>query len=992
MMRFRMFACLLTVLVLGSILAITSHASAQTEEGVHVVRLSASGFEQAHAVAFSPDGELIAVGGTSGIYFIDVQNLSIQKFIRTNTSARSVAFVPNSNAIAAGLFDNTIKTWDILSLQPTRSIDGHLGWVRSIAFSADGALIASASDDDTIRVWQADNGSPVLALEADTTGVRAVALSPDGTLVAGALGDKTVRVWSVPSGQLLYTLTGHEDWVRCLSFSPDGQVLASGAFDKNIYLWDMSNGKRVQKLEGHASSVLGVAFSPDGRTLASGSVDETVRLWDVNTGSPLRVLQGHTDFVYAVAFSPNGQTLVSGSGDNTIRLWNMEVFGKAQPQSEFPTVTTSSDCRACHHRRGQLEPARVIELNCESCHEGGISFAWCNGFPRSDQVQDTPIAFQAVPDVSGVPVNDRDLAVMIASPGNGETLYVRGRFMAPEFISGKVFYADPQSLTNLQIRLDIISGGEVTASLFTRPTEKGTFNFNVAINSSSPPPHLSRPGTRQCLVCHGDFIPEAGLPKGDVHLVVTAIGPNGQQATDDRWIHVDPSDVTSIPIQVLDADTQNPLQGLSIEATGVLYQWRSHFATTTTDADGKAQFDLESLTQANTTYTLSIPPQVSNGILYSSPTPVELTLNPGSSLHAAQTLTARAVTGQLRGEIHSAGLTSSLQNTDVWAIQLPFGPAYQAVLASQNTFVFNGIPVSQYLVAPDRELLSKQGLYASPYNVDLFETPVTNLSFSLENVPVLSGRVTTSGGIPLPFGWVRAGNADVTQSIDPVTGEFLLPAQGDAAFVAVSAPGYYSRPQRLDRSTGKLEVQLVPRPELRLIPWGDGQVFFPPETRATANELNFDLESGWLWGQSNAADPVEIHLPGIRVAIQKGQFALEKPVAGTGWLYITQGQAEIYYDGKISPVVVESGKMIALENGAQPFSIESSVTAALHPTLKEIPILEVIEPSLTAQVQSWLIHTSIGTLQIITFITYILSLVTIITIPLIVLFSYQKKR
>src|SRR5512143_2272588 len=102
MMRLLRYRFLLILLVFGSLVFISGHALAQTDDAMRVINLSNSGFEQAHAISFSPDGNLLAVGGTSGVYLVEVQKLSITKFIEANTWARSVAFVPGSNIFAAG--------------------------------------------------------------------------------------------------------------------------------------------------------------------------------------------------------------------------------------------------------------------------------------------------------------------------------------------------------------------------------------------------------------------------------------------------------------------------------------------------------------------------------------------------------------------------------------------------------------------------------------------------------------------------------------------------------------------------------------------------------------------------------------------------------------------------------------------------------------------------------------------------------------------------
>jgi hypothetical protein len=400
---------------------------------------------------------------------------------------------------------------------------------------------------------------------------------------------------------------------------------------------------------------------------------------------------------------------------------------------------------------------------------------------------------------------------------------------------------------------------------------------------------------------------------------------------------------------------------------------------------------LDALSQAETTYTVSIPPQVLNGVLYESPEPVKLKLDPSSPFQPL-TLMARSVTGQINGGV--GGETSgALDQINVWAVQLPGGPAYRTSLDSQNLFTFDRIPVSSYLIVPDMQALARQGLFTSPYAVDLMEAPVTNISFSVENGRMLSGSVKAQDGSPLPFAWVQVGQNSAIEAIDPATGAFLLDnLPSNANYVTVSAPGYYSHPQSVKKTTQTLETRLVPQPNLRVINWGNGRVFLPAETKSTVTGPKIDLQYGWIWGENTSSAPLEIHLPGVEVSLSSGQFALEQPAEGTGWLYVQEGEAIVITGDGQTVLPVTTGQMIGLSSGAAPFQMDSSVIMALHPSLDKLPIFEKIEPTLGARVQNWLVRTGIGAMQTITFITYILSLVTLIAIPGIVLFSYWKKR
>jgi hypothetical protein len=765
-----------------------------------------------------------------------------------------------------------------------------------------------------------------------------------------------------------------------------------------VRLWNVADGKLVQTLRGHTSSILKVAFSPDGRTLASSSVDETVRLWQTSDGNGIRVLTGYTDFIYALAFSPDGKTLASGGGDNAIRLWNLDALGPPSGAAVGPVgdpmdiQSTTPDCRQCHHRQGQARPARVIELNCEACHSGGIGQSFCAAFPRSANVGPLPVAYHSVNEVSGLPLTSDRIAVVIASPGNGETLYVRGDFMAPERISGSVSYADPASIKKVEIHLDILSNGQKTASLATHPTGDGTFTFDVAINAGSPTPQLTRPGTKICLVCHGDFQPKAGLPVGSVKLVVTATTPDGGVALDERWIRVDSSREAAVPVQVNDSRTGKPIPNLSIEASTIIYQWRDRFGTVTSGTDGNAQLHLEAASQSATTYKVSVPPQVVNGILYASQ-PVQVTLEPGTASHAGVTLMASAQSGHLEGQLNDGEPQAASESGKVWAIQLPAGPAFQTTVTHQNTFAFDPIPVGAYLLTPDLLDLAGHGLAASPQQVDLMQSPHARIAIPLAPARPLIGNVVDSSGHPVAFAWIQINGKGAAQALDPASGEFLLSSvPDDLSFVTVNAPGFYSQSQHVSSVEKTLSFHLVAVPETQQAAWGQGQVTVPLQTHATVSGSNIRLDRGWLWGQGGTPQPLSIDIDSMEVIVSSGDFALEHAPGQTGWLYLRQGTAEVHFSGNQSPVDLRSGQMIALLPSAVPLAMAETLALSLHPPLAESPIPELLEPSPAARLQNWLERAGIGTAQTITFITYFLSLVALSATPFLVLFYISRKR
>ena len=160
-----------------------------------------------------------------------------------------------------------------------------------------------------------------------------------------------------------------------------------------------------------------------------------------------------------------------------------------------------------------------------------------------------------------------------------------------------------------------------------------------------------------CYACHDEFIVNSYLPHGDARLVVLATSPDGTQVSDERWVVSDASGTASIPVQVLDSSTDEPVEGLFINAFSRLYEWRGRNATSESDAGGNASLYVEALSEAPTRFEISIPPQVVDGVYYEGQESVSILLEPGANSGAAVTLLVASQTGRIEGVLEGgAGL------------------------------------------------------------------------------------------------------------------------------------------------------------------------------------------------------------------------------------------------------------------------------------------------------------------------------------------------
>jgi|GEM_PF-1891642 len=220
--------------------------------------------------------------------------------------------------------------------EPPTELDRIVGDVaNAIAFTPDSQLIAAGLSNGTVRLWRTDNGTLVRTLTGHRYAVRAIAISNDGTRLVSASSDQTIRLWNLQTGELIRTIQLNESdgVVHTALISPDGTRLAIATNRNLLQLRDLTNGRIVRTFVDSSVTEpdwLPIRFSSDGRFVATSDIDHSVKLWNASTGARIITFNGHQAPVTALAFSPDSQTLASASTDYSVQLWDLPTYQHAR--------------------------------------------------------------------------------------------------------------------------------------------------------------------------------------------------------------------------------------------------------------------------------------------------------------------------------------------------------------------------------------------------------------------------------------------------------------------------------------------------------------------------------------------------------------------------------------------------------------------------------------------------------------------------------------
>jgi WD40 repeat protein len=329
------------------------------------------------AVAFSPDGQLLAVSGYHEVVLHKADGSGVVgRLIGLAERIQALAFAPDGKWLAVaggspGRFGE-LQVWDVAKQQLKYSLPVTFDTIYGVSWAPDSSKIAFGCADNTVRAVEASTGKQVLFQGAHSDWVLETVFSSDGQHVVSVSRDRSMKLTEVSTQRFIDNITSItpgalKGGLATVALRPlktknvakalidDSGITADKQYDELLVggsdgvprLYKMhrvtkrvigDDANKIRDYEALPGRLYASAFAPDGERFVVGSSFDgkgEARIYQTGDGKRVASLEGPLAPVYTLRYKPDGTQIACAGFDGTVRLFDANT-GKLVKQ--FPAV------------------------------------------------------------------------------------------------------------------------------------------------------------------------------------------------------------------------------------------------------------------------------------------------------------------------------------------------------------------------------------------------------------------------------------------------------------------------------------------------------------------------------------------------------------------------------------------------------------------------------------------------------------------------------
>jgi WD40 repeat protein len=309
---------------------------------------------------YSPDGKLLAVSGYHEVLIHTLDGSAAPKrLIGRAQRIESLAFSPNGQilAVAGGtpsLFGE-VQLWSVPDGKLLHSITLSYDTMFGVSFNGDGTLLAFGGADNRVRVAKVDTGELTMRMDAHSDWVLGTTFSLKDDHLISVSRDRSMKLTIVANGQFVDNITSitpgalkgglidvqrHPTREEVLAVGSDGEPRLYKIFrEKARQIGDDFN--LVRAYPALPGRLCDLDFSPSGNRFVVGSstaVSGAARVYMTEDNTKTVDIPGLTAPVFAVSMRPDELQVAVAGFDGMVRLCNAD---NGTVEATFPAAPLS---------------------------------------------------------------------------------------------------------------------------------------------------------------------------------------------------------------------------------------------------------------------------------------------------------------------------------------------------------------------------------------------------------------------------------------------------------------------------------------------------------------------------------------------------------------------------------------------------------------------------------------------------------------------------